>query len=151
MRVVMVVCRPLKSGSEYAKCREPGRVASYALVDDHTAPDMYTCAATCRPKNYQQWFFLQVSPRLRLDIRRRSAIEPIIGHMKNDGLLRRNWLNGAMGDYLHAVLCGCGQNLRLILKNIRLFYALIVQAWMEQERERQCKIIGLREIAACAG
>ena len=47
-------------------------------------------------------------------IRRRSAIEPTIGHMKTDGKLDRNWLKGALGDALHAVLCGAGHNIRLL-------------------------------------
>jgi IS5 family transposase len=41
-------------------------------------------------------------------IKRRSAIEPTIGHMKTDGWLPRNPLKGALGDALHAVLCGAG-------------------------------------------
>jgi IS5 family transposase len=56
-------------------------------------------------------------------IKRRSAIEPTIGHMKSDGKLGRNWLKGALGDAIHAVLCGAGHNLRLILRKLRLFYA----------------------------
>ena len=32
-----------------------------------------------------------ITGRLRRDIRRRSAVEPAIGYMKNDGKLRRNW------------------------------------------------------------
>ncbi|MGF6604375.1 IS5 family transposase [Paraburkholderia sp. GAS448] len=47
----------------------------------------------------------------RAMIRRRSAIEPAIGHMKTDGKLDRNWLKGALGDAIHAVLCGAGHNL----------------------------------------
>jgi hypothetical protein len=39
-------------------------------------------------------------------IRRRSAIEAAIGHMKADGKLDRNWLKGALGGAIHAVLCG---------------------------------------------
>lgn len=42
--------------------------------------------------------------------------------MKNDGRLRRNWLKGALGDAMHAMLCGAGHNLRMILRAIRLFY-----------------------------
>ncbi|MBB5445462.1 hypothetical protein HDG38_004093 [Paraburkholderia sp. WSM4177] len=37
--------------------------------------------------------------------------------MKKDGRLDRNWLNGALGDAIHAVLCGAGHNLRMILRN----------------------------------
>jgi IS5 family transposase len=65
-----------------------------------------------------------VTPSIKKAIHRRSAIEPTIGHMKNDGRLRRNWLKGALGDALHAMLCGAGHNLRMILRAIRLFYGL---------------------------
>ena len=47
--------------------------------------------------------------------RRRSAIEPVIGHMKADGRLDRNYLQGKQGDAINAILSGCGQNLRLLL------------------------------------
>lgn len=63
-----------------------------------------------------------VTPSIKKAIHRRSAIEPAIGHMKNDGRLRRNWLKGVLGDALHAMLCGAGHNLRMILRAIRLFY-----------------------------
>lgn len=37
-------------------------------------------------------------------IRRRSAIEPAIDDIKTDGKLDWRWLNGALGDAMHAVL-----------------------------------------------
>ena len=42
-------------------------------------------------------------------LKRRNAIEPVIGHMKSDGLLDRNHLNGVDGD---AILAAAGHNLR---------------------------------------
>ena len=45
-----------------------------------------------------------VTRGLKAMIKRRSAIEPTIGHMKSDGRLGRNWLKGALGDALHAIL-----------------------------------------------
>lgn len=63
---------------------------------------------------------------LRAMIRRRSAIEPTIGHMKADGKLDRNWLKGTLGDAIHAVLCGAGHSLRMILRKLRLLCALIL-------------------------
>ena len=51
----------------------------------------------------------------------RSAIEPAIGHMKIDGRLNRNPLKGALGDALHAVMCGVGHNMRKLLRKLRLF------------------------------
>jgi transposase, IS5 family len=49
-------------------------------------------------------------------LKRRSAIEPHIGHMKAEGKMRRNFLRGKMGDIFNALLCGIGHNLRLILR-----------------------------------
>jgi hypothetical protein len=45
-------------------------------------------------------------------LKRRQAIEPIIGHVKHDHGMQRCWLKGKTGDALHAVLCAAGYNLR---------------------------------------
>ena len=55
---------------------------------------------------------------LRAMIRRRSAIEPTIGHMKTDRRLVRNPLKGEFGDVIHAVMCGAGHNLRLMIAKL---------------------------------
>jgi len=68
-----------------------------------------------------------MTPALRRDLRRRSAIEPTIGHMKTDGRLARCPLKGTLGDALHAVLCGCGHNIRLILAHLRALVAKILR------------------------
>jgi len=39
---------------------------------------------------------------------RRSAIEPIFGHLKSDHRLERNHLKGKEGDRMNAILSGCG-------------------------------------------
>ena len=61
-----------------------------------------------------------ITRTLKKMIKRRSAIEPTIGHMKMDGRLDKNPLKGALGDALHVVLCGAGHNIRLLLKKLRL-------------------------------
>lgn len=67
-----------------------------------------------------------LTPRLAKLLRRRSAIEPEIGHMKSDGRLARCALRGRIGDALFAVLCGCGHNIRKILAHLRaLLFALL--------------------------
>jgi IS5 family transposase len=58
-------------------------------------------------------------------IKRRSTIEPTIGHMKSDGRLDRNPLKGALGDALHAVPSGAGHNIRLQLSLLRPFVAYV--------------------------
>ena len=45
-------------------------------------------------------------------LKRRSAIEPIFGHLKSDNRLERNLLKGKEGDHINAVLAACGLNLR---------------------------------------
>lgn len=57
-------------------------------------------------KGITKWVYSQ--------LKRRQAIEPHIGHMKNDGKLGRNYLKGDLGDKFNAILCGIGHNLRLI-------------------------------------
>ena len=60
-----------------------------------------------------------VTPTIRKELKRRSAVEPIIGHMKEDGKLGRNWLKGSIGDKINALLCGAGHNIRIILRKLR--------------------------------
>jgi IS5 family transposase len=56
--------------------------------------------------------------------KRRSAIEPMIGHLKNDNGMSKNWLKGEDGDMINALLSGCGYNMRKLL---RFFFALILK------------------------
>ena len=59
-----------------------------------------------------------MTKRQRKWVRRRQAIEPLIGHLKADHRLDRCWLKGAEGDALHAVLCAAGYNLRWLLRAV---------------------------------
>ncbi len=72
-----------------------------------------------------------LTPRLRRLLRRRSAIEPEIGHMKSDGRLARCALKGTLGDALHAVLCGCGHNIRKILAYLRALLSVLLAALLQ--------------------
>ena len=55
-------------------------------------------------------------------VKRRSAIEPVIGHVKHDHALGRNFLQGKQGDRINALLAACGFNLR------KLYRCLLDQA-----------------------
>ena len=48
--------------------------------------------------------------KARKDFGRRSAIEPVIGHMKNDFRLARNYLKGTTGDALNLLLAAAAFN-----------------------------------------
>lgn len=86
--------------------------------------------------------------RLRKLFRARAGIEPVIGHLKHDHRMLRNFLSGVIGDAINALLAGAAFNLKLrlnqlrkALKNIfeflkmdleRMFYLLIVRnySWL---------------------
>lgn len=66
---------------------------------------------------------------LKKKLKRRSAIEPTIGHMKTEGRLNRCGLKGEQGDSVFALLCGAGQNLRLLLKFLRELFMAWIFGW----------------------
>ncbi|SFV19096.1 transposase, IS5 family [Bradyrhizobium arachidis] len=68
---------------------------------------------------------------IKRELRRRSAIEPVIGHMKTDGHLGRCHLKGRDGDAANVVLTAVGHNLRLVLAWLKLLLHLILNALMQ--------------------
>ena len=58
-------------------------------------------------------------------VKRRQAIEPVIGHLKDDCRLRRCPLKGAQGDAMHVIGCAAGYNLRWLLRWIAFWRAWI--------------------------
>lgn len=69
-----------------------------------------------------------LSATMRRELRRRSAIEATIGHMKTDGRLDRNFLLGQAGDAINALLAAAGHNLRLVLTALALWLAFLLAA-----------------------
>jgi transposase, IS5 family len=66
------------------------------------------------------------SPTIRREMRRRNAIEPVLGHMKADGLLERNHLAGSAGDAINVIPCAAGHNMRLLARWLRHFVLAIL-------------------------
>jgi IS5 family transposase len=71
-----------------------------------------------------------LTPLIKRSLRRRSAIEPVIGHMKEDGRLGRNFLHNRHGDRLNAILAGVGQNVRLLLRWFKQLLLCLVLGWL---------------------
>jgi Transposase domain (DUF772) len=65
---------------------------------------------------------------IKRELRRRSAIEPLIGHMKEEGHLGRCYLKGHAGDAANAILTAAGYNFRRILAWLRSLLRLILSA-----------------------
>ena len=65
---------------------------------------------------------------IKRELRRRSAIEAVIGHMKSEGHLGRCYLKGRAGDAANVILTGVGYNLRLVLVWRRAFLRVTLPA-----------------------
>jgi IS5 family transposase len=63
---------------------------------------------------------------IKRELRRRSAIEPIIGHLKAEGHLGRCYLKGRAGDAANVILSAVGHNFRRILAWLREFLCLLL-------------------------
>jgi transposase, IS5 family len=68
----------------------------------------------------------RVTAPIRREMRRRAAVEPVIGHIKTEHRMGRNHLKGRDGDRINAVLAAAGYNFSLLLRWLeRLLRALI--------------------------
>jgi IS5 family transposase len=71
---------------------------------------------------------------IKRELRRRSAIKDVIGHMKTDGHLGRCHLKGRAGDAANAVLTAVGYNFRLVLAWLRQLLLLILAALLNPHK-----------------
>ena len=62
--------------------------------------------------------FKSLSKQQKGWLKRRTAVEPAIGHLKCDHRMDRCWLKGSIGDALHSISCAAGYNLRWLLRAI---------------------------------
>jgi transposase, IS5 family len=65
---------------------------------------------------------------IKRELRRRCAIEAVIGHMKAEGHLGRCYLKGREGDAANVLLTAVGYNLRLVLAWLRILLRLFLAA-----------------------
>jgi transposase, IS5 family len=82
------------------------------------------------PDRFRVWISGQVrrvTATIRKEMRRRAAIEPVIGHLKAEHRMDRNYLKGFQGDRVNAVLAAAGYNFRLLLRWLALFLRALIQ------------------------
>ena len=83
-------------------------------------------------KHHPAGLQVNVSGQRRLSLyhrrlaRRRSCVEAVIGHLKWDCRMGRNFLHGARGDEVNALLSGSGQNLRRLMREANGFAGFFV-------------------------
>ena len=71
-------------------------------------------------------------------MKRRSAVEPVIGHLKSGHRMNRNYLAHEQGDAINPTLAAVGYNFRIILKWIK---ALWLKFWMMSILNQSAKIV----------
>jgi len=76
----------------------------------------------------------RVTETIKRELRRRSAVEPVIGHSKAEHRMGRNYLAGTHGDAANAVLAAAGYNFRRLLEWLAAFWrvfviAILAAAW----------------------
>ena len=81
-----------------------------------------------------------VTDAIKRELRRRSAVEPVIGHAKAEHRMGRSFLKGPHGDAANAVLAAAGYNFRRLLAWLAalwrvLFAAILVEAQLAQSAQ----------------
>ena len=74
----------------------------------------------------------RMTPSIKREMRRRAAVEPVIGHIKNEHRMDRNYLAHSSGDAINAILAAAGYNFRLLLNWLRLLLCLFRAALFAQ-------------------
>lgn len=72
-----------------------------------------------------------VTPTIKKELKRRSAIEAVIGHQKTEGRLDLNRLRGILGDQMNALMTAIGYNLRLILRALSFWLQIIKERFAD--------------------
>jgi len=70
----------------------------------------------------------RMTPKIKRELRRRSAVEPVIGHLKSEHRMGRNYLWHRQGDATNAVLAAAGYNFRRLIKWLTLLLSEILAA-----------------------
>ena len=78
----------------------------------------------------------RVTDAIKRELRRRSAVEPVIGHLKTDHRMGRNFLAHSTGDAINVILAAVGYNFRRLLVWLRFIFA-ILQFAINQTRAKE--------------
>jgi IS5 family transposase len=74
----------------------------------------------------------RVTPQIKREMKRRSAVEPVIGHLKDDHRMGRNYLAHRAGDAANAILAAAGYNFRRLIRWLRLLLFKILSLLLAQ-------------------
>jgi len=68
----------------------------------------------------------RMTPKIKRELRRRSAVEPVIGHLKSEHRMGRNYLWHRQGDAANAILAAVGYNFRRLIRWLRFLLCQVL-------------------------
>jgi len=74
---------------------------------------------------------------IRREMRRRAAVEPVIGHMKAEHRMGRNYLTGRDGDRINAVLAAASYNFGLLLRWLERLLRALMRMLLATQHQRK--------------
>src|SRR5262249_15189197 len=77
----------------------------------------------------------RVTTPIRREMRRRAAVEPVIGHMKAEHRMGRNYLKGRDGDRINAVLAAAGYNFSLLLRWLSRLLRVLMRTLLASQHQ----------------
>ena len=98
------------------------RIVADAGYRGHNAPPEY------KFKVFTAGQKRRVTAQIKRQMKRRAAVEPVIGHLKAEHRMGRNYLAHAAGDAINAVLAAAGYNFRRLIAWLRLLLRAIFAA-----------------------
>jgi IS5 family transposase len=96
----------------------------------HNAPDAYKFRVFISRQRRR------VTETIKRELRRRSAVEAVIGHMKVDHRMDRCFLAHSAGDAINTVLAAAGYNFRRLLAWLALLCAFLLTAFRDADRSQ---------------
>ena len=101
-----------------------GNTIERALTDagyrGHNAPPSH------RFKIYTSGQKRRVTPQIKRELKRRAAVEPVIGHLKAEHRMGCNHLAHRAGDAINAMLAAVGYNFHILLRWLSLLLRKIL-------------------------
>jgi transposase, IS5 family len=108
---------------------EISRVLADAGYRGHNAPESHKFRVFTSGQKRR------VTPAIKRQMRRRSAVEPVIGHIKNEHRMGRNYLAHTQGDAINAILAAAGYNFSLLLRWLKTLLWLLIAAFLNRPKQ----------------
>jgi IS5 family transposase len=110
----------------------------------YRGPKMVGTTQICIPGRGRKDQTYYEKQKQRKRFRRRAGIEPVIGHLKHDHRMLRNYLHGELGDAINCLLAGAAFNLKMRLNQIRALIwqvLALISGWVVTQTRQNRRLL----------